>query len=145
MKLYTRFAIQLLLVILAAAAQTFATSAEQAAVAKDSIQLTAFTFNVYRGNSDVWSWVPRIEFRVNGPITSGSQLFVEFTQANGAWVTFDCRTEETQAGRWWKTQCGGRDVPEDKGSTYTGLVGFAIKIRNELTGSNAMLFNGKAK
>ena len=84
--------------------------------------MTAFTFNVYRGNYDIWSWVPRIEFRVNGPIASGSQLYAEFTQPGGGpWVKFDCRTEETQKGYWWKTSCGGRDIPEEKGSTYIGL------------------------
>ncbi|HEV3471110.1 MAG TPA: hypothetical protein VG148_17425 [Pyrinomonadaceae bacterium] len=119
---------------------------DQPTVAKDSVQVTAFTFNVYRGNYDVWSWVPMIEFRVNGPIPSGGQLYVEFAQPGAAaWVKFDCATEETQAGRWWRTRCGGRDIPEDKGSTYTGPVTFAIKLRNELAGADATLFSGKAK
>ncbi len=123
-----------------------AASQEQATVAKDSVQMTPFTFNVYRQNYDVWSWVPRIEFRVNGPIPSGSQLYVEFTQPGaGTWVKFDCRTEEREKGYWWKTSCGGRDIPEDKGSTYTGPVSFAIKMRNELAGTDATLFNGRTK
>src|SRR5687767_11948498 len=124
-----------------------AAAQEQPTVAKDSIQLTAFTFSSYKGNYDVWSWAPSIEFRVNGPIPSGGQLYVEFTQPGGAapWVKFDCATEETQAGRWWRTKCGGRDVAEDKGSTATGPVGFAIKMRNELAGSDTTIFTGKAK
>ena len=56
---------------------------EELTVAKDSIQVTAFTFNIYRGNYDVWSWVPLIDFRINGPIESGSQLYAEFTQPGG--------------------------------------------------------------
>src|SRR3712207_6257352 len=48
-------------------------------IAKDSVQLTAFTFSSFKGNYDVWSWVPLITFRVNGPIPSGSQLYVEYT------------------------------------------------------------------
>jgi len=119
---------------------------EQPTIAKDSIQVTAFTYNVYRQNYDVWSWVPRTEFRVNGPIPSGGQLYVEFSMPGaGPWVKFDCATEETQPGRWWKTSCGARDVPEDKASTYTGPVNFAIKMRNELAGTDATLFTGKAK
>src|SRR5215468_11185625 len=55
-----------------------AASEDQPTIAKDSVQLTAFTFNVYRKNYDTWSWVPRISYRVNGPIPSGSQLYVEF-------------------------------------------------------------------
>jgi hypothetical protein len=119
---------------------------EQPTIAKDSVQVTAFTFNVYRQNYDVWSWVPKIAFRVNGPIPSGGQLYAEFTQPGGGpWVKFDCRTEETQKGYWWKTECGGRDIPEAQGSTSTGPVNFAIKLRNELAGTDSTLFTGKMK
>lgn len=119
---------------------------DQPTVAKDSVQVNPFTFDVYRKNYDIWSWVPRLEFRVNGPISSGSQLYAEFTiPGAGPWAKFDCRTEETQKGYWWKTECGGRQIPEDKASTYTGPVSFAIKLRNELAGTDATLFNGKAK
>lgn len=119
---------------------------DQPTIAKDSVQVTAFTLNVYKKNYDNWSWLPRMEFRTNGPIASGSQLFVDFSiPGTGAWVTFDCPTQETEAGRWTKTECGGRDIPEDKGSTYTGPVLFAIKMRNELAGTNTTLFSGKMK
>ena len=40
----------------------------QPTIAKDWVQITAYTFNVYHKNFDVWSWVPRAEYRVNGPI-----------------------------------------------------------------------------
>jgi len=119
---------------------------DQPTVAKDSVQMTAFTFNVYKKNYDMWSWVPQTEYRVNGPIPSGSQLYVEYTVPGAPPVKFDCRTEETEKGRWLKTQCGGRDgIPEDKSTTYTGPVSFAIKMRNELAGTDATLFNGKMK
>jgi len=134
------------LIVLLLSTASSAAGQDQPTVAKDSVQVTAFTLNVYRGNYDVWSWVPRIEFRVNGPIPSGGQLYVEFIQpGTGPWVKFDCRTEETQKGYWWETKCGGRDIPEDKGSTYTGPVNFAIKMRNELSGTDATLFTGKMK
>jgi hypothetical protein len=123
-----------------------AASQNQPTIAKDSVQMTPFTYNVYRKNYDVWSWVPRIEYRVNGPIASGSQLYVEYTiPGGGPAVRFDCATEETPQGRWWKTSCGGRDIPEDKASTSVGLVNFAIKMRNELNGTDSTLFNGRAK
>ncbi len=120
-------------------------SDDQPTIVKDSVQLTPFTFDVYRRNYDVWSWVPRMTFRVNGPIPSGSQLYAEFNLPTGPWVKFDCRTEETQKGYWWETECGARDIPEEKGSTYIGPVNFAIKMRNELSGTDATLFTGKAK
>ena len=138
--------LSLALIVLPFSAGSSAASQEQPTVAKDSVQVNAFTLNAYRGNDDVWSWVPRIEFRVGGPIPSGGQLYAEFNLPGaGPWVKFDCRTEETQAGYWWKTECGARDIPEEKGSTYTGPVQFAIKMRNELMGSDVTLFTGRAK
>src|SRR5262245_17931912 len=108
MLLRTRQTALFVALLLVLSAKSFAADEDQPTVAKDSIQLKAFTFNVYRGNYDVWSWVPRMEFRVNGPISSGSQLYAEFSHPGAAsWVKFDCRTEERQKGYWWKTECGG--------------------------------------
>ena len=122
-----------------------ATTQDGPTIAKDSIQITAFTFNVYKGNYDQWSWAPRMQFRVNGPIASGSQLYVEFSTPTGPWVKFDCNTDTIEKGYWWKTECGGRDIPEDKGSLYTGPMNFTIKMRNELQGTDATMFSGKMK
>jgi hypothetical protein len=137
--------LSLAVISLLASAGTSAASQDQPTIAKDSVQVTPFTFNVYRGDYDKWSWVPRMEFRVNGPIPSGGQLYVEYTIPGAPAVKFDCPTEETEKGRWWKTECGGRGIPEDKGSLYTGPVSFAIKLRNELAGTDSTLFNGKMK
>src|SRR6266496_5527719 len=35
---------------------------DQPTIAKDSVQVTAFTFSVYRKNYDIWSWVPKINY-----------------------------------------------------------------------------------
>ena len=114
-------------------------------IAKDWVQITAYTFNVYHKNFDVWSWVPRAEFRVNGPIASGSQLYAEFDIPGGEPIKFDCKTGEVKAGHSWKTDCGAHDVPEDKGTTYTGVVNFSIRMRNALNGGDMTLFAGKMK
>jgi hypothetical protein len=125
---------------------TVSGGADVPTVAKDSVQLTAFTYNSYKGNYDTWSWVPLITYRVNGPIPSGGQLYVEYSVPGAPAVKFDCGTEETPADRWWKTTCGGREgVAEEKSTTYTGPFNFAIKMRNELAGADTTLFNGKAK
>ena len=118
---------------------------EQPTIVKDSIQMTPFTFSIYKGNSDVWSWVPKMQYVVNGPIPSGSQLYAEFSLPTGAWVKFDCKTDITQPGDQLKTSCGGRDIPEAKSSTFTGSVNFTIRMRNELAGTDATLFTGKMK
>lgn len=134
----------LLIVVLAYPAST--TGQDQPTIAKNYVQVSAWTRNSFKESYDVWSWAPMIEFRVNGPIPSGSQLFVEFTQpgGNAPWVSFDCETGETEKGYWWKTSCGGREV-EDKSITAVGVVGFAIKMRNELAGTNSTIFTGKFK
>jgi len=118
---------------------------DQTTIQKDSIQITAFTVNFFKGNYDNWSWLPRMQFRVNGPIESGSQLYAEFSTPTGPWVKFDCDTGTIQKGYWWKTECGGRDAGEDKGIQYTGVVNFNIKMRNELAGTDTTLFSGKMK
>jgi hypothetical protein len=122
-----------------------ATAQDQPTLAKDTLQITAFTVNVYKGNYDVWSWLPRMKFRVNGPIASGSQLYVQFSLPTGPWVKFDCDTGNVEKGYWWKTECGGRDIGEDKATLYTGPVNFVIKMRNELQGTDSTLFTGKMK
>ncbi len=118
---------------------------DEPTIAKDSIQVTAFTFNVYHKNFDIWSWAPRAEFHVNGPIASGSQLYAEFAIPGNGTIKFDCKTGEVKKGHFWKTDCGARDIPEDKGTTYTGVVNFAIHMRNELNNTDATLFTGKMK
>lgn len=117
---------------------------DQPTIAKDSVQVNAFTLNVFKKNFDVWSWVPTIQFRVNGPIPSGAQLYAEFAIPGAAPIKFDCPTEATTAGRWWKTSGGGRDIPEEKGTQFTGMVPFSIKMRSELAGTDVTLFSGKA-
>ena len=138
--------IRLALIILLLSAVNSAAQ-DQPTIAKDSVQVTAFTLSSYKGDFKTWSWVPKTQFRVNGPIASGSQVYVEFTvPGTGGWVKYDCKTQETQKGYWWQPECGGRDgISEDKGITYTGPVNFAIKMRNELMGGDVTLFTGKAK
>ena len=135
----------LVLIILVSATNSFAQ--DQPTIAKDSVQVTAFTLSSYKGDFKIFSWVPRMQFRVNGPIASGSQLYAEFTVPGiGPWVKFDCKTQETQKDYWWQPECGGRDgIAEDKGITYTGPVSFTIKMRNELMGGDVTLFTGKMK
>ena len=126
---------------------SLAKAQDQPTIQKDSVYVSAFTLSSYKGDFKTWSWVPKTQFRVNGPIPSGSHLYVEFTVPGvGPWVKYDCETREAQKGFWSGTECGGRDaVPEAKGITYTGPVSFSIKMRNDLMGGDLTLFTGKAK
>ncbi len=130
----------------AAPLQTAASGPDQPYLMKDSLQVTAWTRNSYKGSFDVWSWVPQMKFRVWGPVPSGSQLYVVFQQPGGTapWLTFDCETAETQVNHWRETECGGRPV-EDKSITAVGPVSFTIKMRNELAGTDTTIFTGRMK
>jgi hypothetical protein len=115
-------------------------------VAKDSVQINAVKVNSYRGSFDTWSWVPAIEYHVNGPVASGSQLSVEFSLPTGAWLKVDCPTEAVDGRHVLKTRCGGFDIRDDsKSATYTGPVNFAVKLHNELAGADATLYTGRFK
>ena len=118
---------------------------DQPTIQKDSVQVTGFTLSSYKKDFKVFSWVPRLNLRVNGPIASGSQIYAEFIAPGATGWKFDCKTEEIGAGHWWQVEdCGGRDaLGEDKGITYTGPVTFTIKMRNELMGGDVTLFTGK--
>ncbi len=136
-----------LLALLVASGQS-AVAQEGPSIQKDTLYVTAYTVAEYRGNFDMWSWLPKVEFRVKGPIESGDQLFVEVSlPGRGVWVKFDCETSETSADSHSKVECGGRDdIPEDKSVTTAGPVSFAIKLRNPLSEKGVTtLFSGKAK
>ena len=119
---------------------------------KPSIQVTLRTHQqYYRGtvrDTETWAWSPRITFRVNGPITAGSQLSVEYALPSGKpWIKHDCKTQETGPGSWWETECGvnSNDVKDEEASIETGLASFKINLKNELEGTNLTLFAGKFK
>jgi hypothetical protein len=115
---------------------------DQPTIVKDSIQVTLMKHNAKEG------WWPSIEYKVNGPITSGSQLYVEFAVPGKPWSKFDCPTREIKSGEWWKTNCEttkwGSEKPSEL-SKLVGPVGFSIKLRNELQGTDVTLFTGKAR
>lgn len=118
----------------------------QPTIAKDSVQV--ITANI-SGSQDApkdkqLQWKPGISFRVNGPIASGSQLWVEFSYAGRKnWAKYDCNTHETPAGESFEvSEC----LASDKMTTpYVGPVDFSIHLRNELQGTTLTLFAGKAK
>lgn len=118
-------------------------------IVKDSIRARAYTHSSYRGNFDTWSWVPLVEFEVNGPVASGDQFFAEFSLAGrpGVWAKVNCDTQETAEGYRMETSCGGRDdIPEEKGVNTVGTYTFAIRLRNPLSEAGVTtLFTGKAK
>ncbi len=146
----------LCLVLIAALLQAVievSASAEQQSeptIDKTSVQVTTQEHQSYYANGkqiiDMWSWTPRIDFRVNGPIAAGSQLQTEFFLPGGkSWIKLDCETRAVEAGESWQVgnpSCGN-NLPDEQASLYTGAVDFKISIKNELQGTSKTLFTGK--
>jgi hypothetical protein len=132
-------------VLTATMAQHSALADDQATIDKDSVKV--ITANI-SGSQDApkdkqLQWKPGISFRVNGPIADGSQLWVEFGYLDRKdWAKYDCRTRKIPAGASLMVrEC----LASDKFTTpYVGPVDFSIHLRNELQGTAATLFTGKA-
>ena len=87
----------------------FAFAEDGPVIAKDTIQLTAFTINSYRKNYDIWSWVPQVQFRPIGRTPSGGQMYVEYTIPGGPAIKTDCKTGVVTEGRTrWRPRNPGR-------------------------------------
>lgn len=144
MRITIRFALTFILFALVTAPRIFSgayATQDQPGIIRTSLQVTARTLNFHGKNRNMWSWVPEFRFSLTRDRSSGEQHYVEYTIPGAPALKFDC--ELNQRGNGF--ECGGRSIPEDKGSTYTGPVNFAIKVRNELQGTDATLFTGKMK
>lgn len=129
------------------AASLPAPAQDEPTIAKDSVQVTLHQYQHgpgRRGDAPP-AWSPSIKYRVNGPIASGSRLWVEFSfPGKKPWLTGDCRTAPIAKNEWWDTECLGSNE-EEQSVRFTGLVDFAIHISNELLGTNIVLFRGRMK
>src|SRR5258708_36711861 len=65
---------------------------DQPTIAKDSVQVTAFTLSSYKKDFKVFSWVPKLNLRVNEPMPSGSQIYAEFTAPGSGPREFACNS-----------------------------------------------------
>ncbi len=119
---------------------------DEPTIAKDSVEVALhihWSGPERRGNVPS-SWSPAIKYRVNGPIASGSRLWVEFSfPGKKQWLTGDCRTAPIAKDESWNTECLGSN--EEQSVRFTGMVDFAIHVSNELQGTNLALFRGKMK
>ncbi len=99
---------------------------------------------------NTWSWAPEITFAINGPVPSGSQLYVEFDTADGKpWFTQRMATP-TLEDDYWENVDHVEDINldqlEKKAITaQSGLFPFRIRLKNALGGTNEILFSGRYK
>lgn len=93
---------------------------------------------------NTWSWTPRVDFRVNGPVSSGTMFYVDFTlPGNKPWVSLEAQGAEVKEGAWYYWETLGNNLEADKGITATGLMDFKIRMKNELEGTESTLLTGK--
>ena len=130
-----------LVVCLLISSGTYAVGQDQPGIVLPSLQVTARTLDFHGQNRKMWSWVPFFRFSLTRARGSGDVHYVEYTTPGSPALKFDCELNGAGDG----FECGGRSIPENKGSIYTGPVPFAIKVRNELQGTDATLFTGKMK
>ena len=125
-----------------------ASAADAPSIQKDSLLIQAHTVGNFHQDYDVYSWVPQVSFRINGPVESGSVLWMDVNTPAGE-IKFDLPTEEIAKGHS-KMITGGAtathqgDIPEDQSLKYTGPVDFSIHVRNDISGPvDTLLYTGK--
>ena len=115
------------------------------AIIKSSLRFTCSRFLRYwpEGRKEPiygkWSWVPRGEFKLNGPIGGGSQIVMNIAKPDGsAWLSLPLQTPEIPEGEWAEIQMPTLD--ERKATTLPGLYPITIVLKNELQGTKTVLF-----
>lgn len=139
------------ILILILAFFTGSASAAEMTLLKRTIQITPRRFLRFWKDPkaaepvyNTYSWVPKIEFEVLGPIESGSKLYVEFDKPDGKpWMTVDMRTPALDEDVWEAIR---GDYPDDYALeklaiTEPGTVKFRIKMKP----SGQVLFAGSFK
>lgn len=95
---------------------------------------------------NTYSWVPKVEFDVLGPIEGGSRLYVEFEKPDGkAWMTINMQTPALDDDVWETIRAESIDdaVLEKQAILGQGMFKFRIKMKN--SGADKVLFAGRFK
>ncbi len=138
----------LAVLLLLSAASPSARAQDEPTIVKDSVQVKT---NAYADGptgrvGQLPSWTPRITFRVNEPIPSGSRIWVEFSYpGKKGWLTGDCSSGSEFSGSTPWNCPAENDFGKEKSTRFLGMMDFVIHISNELLGTNRVLFQGKAK
>jgi hypothetical protein len=126
--------------------------ADEPKVIRSMVVITPARFGNYWPNPaakepqyNTWSWLPKISFSVLGPMEAGSQLSVEWMLPDGSpWLTTPFDTPEFPAGAVhtfsnnYPTQESGK-----RAKILTGTFPFRIRLKNELAGTNKIIYSGK--
>jgi len=94
-----------------------------------------------------WSWMPKVNFTVTGPIADASFFTVEFTTPDGKpWFSWDSEPVSVAEGGWFEVESEAVPRWQDKRSTIlTGTFGFKITLKNNLNGTSQEMYRGSYK
>jgi hypothetical protein len=94
-----------------------------------------------------WSWMPKVDFLVTGPIPDASFFTFEFTMPDGRpWFSWDTAPVSVAEGQTFWVESEAVSGWKDKRSTIeTGVFGFKITLKNNLQGTAKEMYRGKFK
>jgi hypothetical protein len=95
---------------------------------------------------NTWSWRPRYNFSIAGPIAGGSQISISFFKPDGSlWMTMPCPVNEIGAGQTVNVVNPNDSTPDAERHTTTavGVYSFKITLKNPLASTNKTLYAGK--
>ena len=94
-----------------------------------------------------WSWMPKVNFMVTGPIPDASFFTVEFTTPDGKpWFSWDSAPISVPTGGFYAIESETVRSWQDKRSTIaTGTFGFKITLKNNLNGTSQEMYRGTYK
>lgn len=94
-----------------------------------------------------WSWMPKVDFMVTGPIPDSSFFTVEFTMPDGKpWFSWDSGPVAATEGDAKYVESVAVPRWTDKRSIIeTGVFGFKITLKNGLDGTAKEMYRGKFK
>src|SRR5580693_1180560 len=99
---------KLRMLLIGLVAANAALAADAPTIGKDSVQVTAFTYNSSPKGLDTWSWTPDMQFRVDGDVAKGAQFYGEFTiPGAGDPLKVPCPRPD------YIIKCGAREVPSN--------------------------------
>jgi hypothetical protein len=92
-----------------------------------------------------WSWMPKLQFAVSGPIDDASYLTYEFFAPDGnLWFKHDSAPFAVEEGSYKMFESEAVPSWQDKRSSIaTGVFSFKVTLRNSLQGTSKLLYQGR--
>ncbi len=100
-------------------------------------------FRTHRGQPE-WRWTPITNFDIRGKMADSAAISVEYTLPTGKpFVKLQCEDNGRSDDEISNVLDCGNDLEAESSTNLTGVVGFQIKLSDELNGINKVLYSGK--